>query len=78
MTALIIISAIILVFAFLLNMKIKAEINYLGGKFSFSVKYLGFTIFPIKEKKKKVKKAKKFKNAESENLSDNLHTEAVD
>jgi len=78
LTALIIISAIILVFAFLLNMKIKAEINYLGGKFSFSVKYLGFTIFSIKKKKKKVKKAKKNKNAESENLSDNLHTEAVD
>lgn len=56
MTGVIIISAIILLFAFLLNMKIRAEISYLGGSFNFKVKYLCFTIFPLKEKKKKEKK----------------------
>ena len=36
----IIISIIILIFAFLLNMKIKAEISYLNNKFNFCVKYI--------------------------------------
>lgn len=53
MTAIIIISAIILIFAIFLNIKIKAEISYIGGEFFFKVKYLCFTIFPFKEKKRK-------------------------
>ncbi len=39
-------------------MKIRAEISYLDGNFNFIVKYLCFTIFPLKEKKQKVKKSK--------------------
>lgn len=58
MTALIVVFVIILIFAFFLNMKVKAEISYLGGNFNFKVKYLCFTVFPLKEKKKKVKKEK--------------------
>ena len=52
----IIISIIILIFAFLLNMKIKAEISYLNNKFNFCVKYICFTIYPFKKKNKKIKK----------------------
>ena len=62
MTAIIIISAIILIFAIFLNIKIKAEISYISGAFIFKVKYLCFTIFPFKEKKEKKKKKKKVKN----------------
>ncbi len=65
MTAIIIISAIILIFAIFLNIKVKAEISYIGGEFFFKVKYLCFTIFPFKEKKeKKKKKEKKSKKAQ--------------
>ena len=52
----IIISIIILIFAFLLNMKIKAEISYLNNKFNFCVKYICLTIYPFKKKNKKIKK----------------------
>lgn len=58
MTVLIVVSIIILIFAFFLNMKVKAEISYLGGIFNFKVKYLCFTVFPFKEKKNKLKKKK--------------------
>ncbi len=73
MTAIIVISAIILVFAFLLNMKIKAEISYLDSKFNFKVKYLCFTIFPFKEKKAKKEKIKKKKKE-----SKKVHTEETE
>lgn len=56
MTALIIIGIIILLIAFLLNIKIRAEIKFYGGELDFKVKYMWFTIFPFKEKKKKSKK----------------------
>ncbi len=59
MTALIVIAAIILVFAFFLNMKIRAEVKYIGGELDFKVKYLWFTIYPLKEKKPKKPKKKK-------------------
>lgn len=62
MTAIIIILVIVLIFAFFLNMKIKAEISYISGNFDFKVKYLCFTIFPFKEKKVNKKK----KNIENE------------
>ncbi len=70
MTAFIVAFSIILVFAFFLNMKIKAEISYLGGIFDLKVKYLCFTVFPLKEKKKKGKKRKnkKKKNKSLENI----------
>lgn len=56
MTGWIILGAIILLIAFLLNIKLRAEIKFYGGKLDFKVKYLFFTIFPFKEKKKKPKK----------------------
>ena len=70
MTALIIISAIILIFAIFLNIKLKAEISYIGGEFFFKVKYLCFTIFPFKEKKKKEKKRKKTQELQQEAVND--------
>lgn len=48
-----IIGIIILLIAFLLNMKLRAEIKFCGGELDFKVKYLWFTVFPLKEKKKK-------------------------
>lgn len=68
MTAIIIISAIILIFAIFLNIKIKAEISYISGKFLFKVKYLCFTIFPFKEKKEKKKKNKNKKSKKAQEL----------
>lgn len=56
MTGWIILGTIILLIAFLLNMKLRAEVKFYGGKLDFKVKYLWFTIFPFKEKKKKPKK----------------------
>ena len=56
MTGWIILGAIILLIAFLLNIKLRAEVKFYGGKLDFKVKYLFFTIFPFKEKKKKPKK----------------------
>ena len=56
LTHLIILGAIILLIAFLLNIKLRAEIKFYGGKLDFKVKYLFFTIFPFKEKKKNPKK----------------------
>lgn len=63
------ISIIILVFAILLNIKIKAEISYLSGVFTFKVKYLCFTIFPFKEKKEKSTKTKKKDIRDEESIS---------
>ncbi len=70
MTAFIVVSVIILIFTFFLNMKIKAEISYLGGNFEFSVKYLCFTLFPLKEKTKH--KFKKIKSAETSKTSEEV------
>lgn len=76
MTAIIIISAIILVFAIFLNIKIKAEISYIGGELIFKVKYLCFTIFPFKEKKdKKAKKSKKASKLPQEAVNEKLADE---
>lgn len=69
MTALIIIGAIILLFAFLLHATVNAEIKYYGGKLDFKVTYLFLTLFPlkIKEKKEKKKKSKRKKDISAEN-----------
>jgi len=67
LTAIIIISVIILIFTIFLNIKIKAEISYIGGEFLFTVKYLCFTIFPFKTKKEKKKKKEK-KSKKSQNV----------
>lgn len=56
MRGLIILAAIILPIAFLLNVKLRAEIKFYGGKLDLKVKYFWFTVFPFKEKKKKPKK----------------------
>lgn len=74
MTGWIILGAIILLIAFLLNMKLRAEIKFYGGKLDFKVKYFWFTIFPFKEKKKKHKKEspppkEDFPQSSSENYS---------
>lgn len=52
MTALIIIGSIILPLAFLLGMNVRAEIRYYGGVLDLKVKYLFFTVFPIRKKKR--------------------------
>lgn len=49
---------IILLIALLLNIKLCAEIKFYGGKLDFKVKYLWFTVFPFKVKKKKEKPQK--------------------
>lgn len=81
MTALIIIAAVILFFALALNIKLRIRIRYLGGELDFKVKYLFFTVYPLKEKNpKKAKKKKRIKKSErdarqkQEKLSDNSDT----
>lgn len=59
MTALYIISGIILFFAVILNIPIKAFLSYDGKKFIISVKYAFITIFPRKPRKEKRKRVKK-------------------
>ena len=59
MTALYIISGIILFFAVILNIPIKAFLSYDGKKFIISVKYAFITIFPRKSRKEKRKRVKK-------------------
>lgn len=58
MTALIVIAAIILFFALALNVKLRARIRYIGGELDFRLKYLWFTIYPMKKKKPANKKNK--------------------
>lgn len=70
MTALIVFGAIVLVFAILLAAKIRLEVKFLGGALDFKVKYLCFTVFPLKknEKKRKMrpnKTAEKYHEAEN-------------
>lgn len=57
MTALIVIASIILFFMLALNVKLRVRIRYIGGELDFRLKYLWFTIYPMKKKKSK-KKAK--------------------
>lgn len=62
MTALIVIAAVILFFALVLNIKLRVQIRYIGGILDIKLKYLWFTLYPLKKKKprknKKVKKSK--------------------
>ena len=62
MTALIVIAAVILFFALVLNIKLRIQISYIGGILDIKLKYLWFTLYPLKKKKprknKKVKKSK--------------------
>ena len=51
MTALIIIGIIVLLFAFLFSMSIKAEIKYYGGKLDLQVRYMWFTVFALGKEK---------------------------
>ena len=65
MIALIIIAAILLVFFLLFKAKIRVELKFLGGVLDLKVKYLCFTVFPLKEKKpKRVRKKNKPHEAE--------------
>lgn len=59
MTALYIILGIILFFAVILNIPIKAFLSYDGKNFIISVKYAFIAIFPRKPKKEKRKRVKK-------------------
>lgn len=66
MTAMIIIGAIIAVFALLLAADIRVEIKYIGAKLDFRVKYLFIQIFPMKPKKvKKINTKKVAEDVES-------------
>lgn len=70
MTALYIISAIVLLFVIILNIPIKAYFSYDGKNFIISVKYAFIAIFPRKSKKsKKVKRQKKKNTAENTEMS---------
>ena len=51
MTALIIIGIIVLLFAFLFSMSVKAEIKYCSGKLDLRVRYLWFTVFALGKEK---------------------------
>ena len=66
MTALIIIAAIVLLFFILFKAKIRLELRFLGGVLDFKVKYLCFTVFPLK--KKKPKRRKKRNTSPEENV----------
>jgi hypothetical protein len=64
--ALYIIGGIILFIAILLHCPVRAKISFIDKKFDISVKYLFFTIYPMKEKKPKKKKIKNKKKKKSE------------
>ena len=66
MIALYIIGGIILFIAILLHCPVRAKISFIDKKFDISVKYLFFTIYPMKEKKPKKKKIKNKKKKKSE------------
>lgn len=65
MRGLIIFAAVILLLALLLNVKVRAEIKYYGGKLDFKVKYLWFTVFPLKKREKKPRTRSKPRKDES-------------
>lgn len=79
MTALIVIAAVILFFALVLNIKLRVQIKYIGGKLDIKLKYLRFTLYPLKKKKprknKKVKKSKE-DSAAKEDTEDKEPTES--
>lgn len=66
MIALYIIGGIILFIAILLHCPVRAKISFIDKKLDISVKYLFFTIYPMKEKKPKKKKIKQNKKKKSE------------
>lgn len=71
MTALIIIAVIVLMFFILFKAKIRLELKFLGGVLDLKVKYLCFTVFPLKKKKPKHRKKRKTspeENAPTENI----------
>ncbi|MGN1304142.1 MAG: hypothetical protein ACI4YB_03810, partial [Oscillospiraceae bacterium] len=70
MTALIIIAAILLLFFLLFKAKIRVELKFLGGVMDFKVKYLCFTVFPLKEKKPKRQQKNKNKSSPEETISE--------
>ena len=78
MTALIIIAAVIIFFALALNIKLRIQIKYLGGELDFKVKYLWFTIYPLKKKKsgkkKHVRKSKRAVRKNQEKLAETSDT----
>lgn len=62
MTALYIIGGIILLIVVLFNIPVRAELSYINSEFDAKVKYLWFTLYPVKERPtepEKIKKAKK-------------------
>ena len=63
MIALIVIGAIILLFAILFSFSVRAEIKFYGGILDLKVKYMCFTLFSINtaEKKEDTPKKKKEK-----------------
>ncbi len=72
MTALIVIAAVILLFALLLHIKVRAEIRYIGGNLDFKIKFLFFTVYPVKKKnRKRSKKTKpeKMKKSKKKDIS---------
>lgn len=71
MIALIIICAVILIFAFLFKCSIRAELKYINGAMDFKVKYLFFTVFPLNKKEKKAKKNRGGKDGAAVSVEDN-------
>ena len=71
MTALIVIAAVILFFALVLNIKLRIQIRYIGGIVDIKLKYLWFTLYPLNKKPRKNKKVKKpkAKSQPKENIS---------
>ncbi len=77
MIALYIIGGIILFIAILLHCPVRAKISYIDKKFDISVKYLFFTIYPVKEKKPKKRKQKKKKSVKKKKETVNKETEEI-
>ena len=75
MIALYIIGGIILFIAILLHCPVRAKISFIDKKFDISVKYLFFTIYPMKEKKPKKKKIKNKKKKKSEDKKEAVSEE---
>ena len=77
MIALYIIGGIILFIAILLHCPVRAKISYIDKKFDISVKYLFFTIYPVKEKKPKKRKRKKNKSVKKKKEAVKKETEEI-
>lgn len=76
MIALIIICAVILIFAFLFKCSIRAELKYINGNLDFKVKYLFFTVFPLNKKEKKTKKKRTKKDKGENSFTDEAGADA--